>query len=93
VNEKGTVAGLYFVRPLDCGIHKSFSVLYASMFILSNVVRYKPAFWMKAIEGEFSGSVSIAEALCNLAKRRLPNDALEAIGGEKFAYGAPAYLS
>ncbi|MCK4529403.1 hypothetical protein KAW18_18720 [candidate division WOR-3 bacterium] len=93
VVEKGTVAGKYFVRPHDCGIHKSLSVLYASMFILSNVVRYKPSFWMRVIEGEHSGSASIVEALCNLAKRRLPNDALEAIWQEDFIYATPAYLS
>jgi hypothetical protein len=91
--EKGTVAGEYLVRPLDCGIHKSLSILYASLFILSNVVRYKPAFWMQLIEGEKSGSSSIAEALCNRAKRRLPNDVLEAIWKEGFVYGTPGYLS
>jgi len=91
--EKGTVAGDYLVRPLDCGIHRSLSKLYASLFILSNVVRYKPAFWMRLIEGERSGSSSIAEALCNCAKRRLPNDALEAIWKEDFVYGSPAYLA
>lgn len=91
--EKGTVAGTYLVRPLDCGVHKSLSTLYASLFILSNVVRYKPAFWMRLIEGEQSGSSSIAEALCNCAKRRLPNDALEAIWKEDFVYGTPGYLA
>lgn len=91
--EKGTVAGKYLVRPLDCGIHRSLSILYASLFILSNVVRYKPAFWMRLIEGEQSGSSSIAEALCNHAKRRLPNDVLEAIWQEDFVYGTPCYLA
>lgn len=91
--EKGTVAGRYLVRPLDCGVHRSLSKLYAALFILSNVVRYKPAFWMRLIEGEHSGSSSIAEALCNCAKRRLPNDALEAIWKDDFVYGSPAYLA
>ena len=91
--EKGTVAGKYLVRPLDCGIYKSLSILYASLFILSNVVRYKPAFWMRLIEGEQSGSVSIAEALCNHAKRRLPNDVLEAIWKEDFVYATPGYFA
>ncbi len=93
VVKKGTVAGKYFVRPLDCGIHKSLSIFYASIFILSNVVRYKPAFWMRVIEGEHSGSASIVEALCNLAKRRVPNDVLEAVWQENFIYVTPAYVS
>lgn len=91
--EKGTVAGEYLIRPLSCGFYKSFSVLYASMFILSIVVRYKPAFWMRVVEGEQSGSASIAEALCNIAKRRLPNDALEQIWHEDFTYATPGYLT
>ena len=91
--EKGTVAGEYLIRPLSCGFYKSFSVLYASMFILSIVVRYKPAFWMRVVEGEQSGSASIAAALCNIAKRRLPNDALEQIWQEDFTYATPGYLT
>ena len=90
--ERGTVAGRYFVRPLSNSLHKSFSVLFAAMFVLSNVVRYKPAFWMGQLEGIQSGSASVAEALCNLAKRRLPNDALEGIWQEGFTYGTPAYV-
>jgi len=93
VVDKGTVAGSYLIRPLACGVHKSISVLYASLFILSNLVRYKPAFWMRVIEGEHSGSASMAEALCNVAKRRLPNDALEQIWQEDFIYATPGYLT
>ncbi len=91
--QDGTLAGKYFVRPLKCELKESFSVIFAAMFILSNVVRYKPAFWMQEIEGTESGSVSIAEALCNLAKRRLPNEILNLIWQEKFEYGTPGRLS
>jgi hypothetical protein len=87
--QRGTVGGLYFIRPLECGLKESFSVIFAAMFILSNVVRYKPAFWMEQLEGNSSGSASLAEALCNLAKRRLPNEALNAIWHEEFTYGTP----
>ena len=91
--EEGTLAGNYLVRPIPCGIHKSFSVIFLGLFILSTVVRYKPSFWVQAIAGENSGSVSIVETFCNLAKRRLPNDALESIWEEKFEYGTPARLA
>jgi len=91
--ELGTVAGRYFVRPLASGIHKSFSVLLAAMFVLSNVVRYKPAFWMRELQGSQSGGASVAQALTNLAKRRLPNDALESIWNERVIYGTPGYVT
>ncbi len=86
------IAGNYLIKPLDCGIHKSFSLIFATLFILSNVVRYKPSFWMKELEGRNSGSASIVEFLCNLSKRILPNDALESIWWEKFEYGTPIRL-
>jgi len=88
----GTVGGQYLVRPLDGGLASSPCILFAALFIIGNVVRYKPSLWMKEIEGEKSGSASVVEALCNLAKRRLPNDVLEGIWGEKFGYGTPAWL-
>ena len=85
----GTVAGQYLVRPLDCGLYSSICTLFAAVFIVGNVVRYKPSLWMQEIEGVRSGSASFIEALCNLAKRRLPNDVLDGIWGEKFEYGTP----
>jgi hypothetical protein len=93
VVEEGTIAGRYFVRPLGCGLHKSMPLLFAAMFILSNVVRYKPDFWMDIIDGRKTGSVSIAESLCNICERRFPSDVLSAIWHESFTFGAPGYLS
>jgi|GEM_PF-5363450 len=90
--QKGTVAGIYEITPLDCGIYKTFGLLFAGLFILSNVVRYKPAFWMRELEGKTSGSASIVEAFCNLTKRRLPNDTLESIWNEDFEYGTPGRM-
>jgi hypothetical protein len=90
--QEGTVAGIYLVRPLECGIYKSFPILFTTLYILSNVVRYKPTFWMKVIDGQTSGIISIVEAFCSIAKRRLPNDVLDAIWNESFKYGTPGYL-
>jgi hypothetical protein len=89
---KGTIAGRYLVKPHPTGIYNTPSILYSGLFILSNVVRYKPAFWMRAIEGMTSGAVSIVEAFCNMAERRFPNDILELIWCEGFTYGTPTYL-
>jgi hypothetical protein len=89
--QEGTVAGIYLVRPLIGGIYHSFPILFTTLFILSNVVRYKPAFWMKVIEGQSTGIISIVEAFCSIAKRRLPNDVLDAIWNEKFKYGTTGY--
>lgn len=91
--EKGTIAGRYLVRSLQAGIHASMPVMFAAMFILRNVVTYKPAFWMDVIEGRTSGSVSIAESLCNVFERRFPNDILESIWQESFTFGAPGYVT
>ena len=91
--ELGTVAGSYLVRPHACGLHESMPTLFSCMFILSNVVRYKPAFWIDAIEGQSSGSVSMVEMLCNVFERRYPNDALEMIWNERFTFGTPGYLA
>lgn len=91
--EHGTIAGQYFVRPLSSGMHKSMPILFVAIFILSNVVRYKPAFWMDVIEGRTSGSISVAESLCNVFERRFPNDVLDAIWRESFTFGTPGYVS
>jgi hypothetical protein len=91
--ERGTIAGQYLVRAHSSGIHKPLTVLYAAMFILSNVVRYKPAFWMDVIEGRATGSASMAEALCNHFDRRFPNEILDHIWHEHFTFGTPGYVS
>jgi hypothetical protein len=58
----------------------------------SNVVRYKPAFWMKVLDGTSTGAASIVEAFCNLVERRFPYEVLESIWNERFSFGGPAYL-
>jgi hypothetical protein len=90
---KGAVAGEYYVRPHPSGIYKPLTVLYAGQFILSNVVRYKPAFWMSVLDGTKTGAASVIEAFCNIFERRFPNETLETIWHETFTYSGPAYLS
>jgi hypothetical protein len=91
--EKGTVSGIHIVRRHPSGLAASMPVIFCALFIVGNIVRYKPSFWMREIESTGSGTVALVEALCNLAKRRLTNDALELIWQEKFTYATPAYLS
>ena len=93
VVEEGTVAGDYFVRPHVSGLHNSLTVVYAALFILGMVVRYKPAFWMSTLQADETGSVSMVEAFCTLAKRRFPGDILDALWNEGFTFGTPARLS
>jgi hypothetical protein len=88
---EGTFAGNYYVRPHSSGIYKSPTVLYATMFILSNVVRYKPAFWLDNLAGKNSGTFSLAEAVTVLFARRFPKDILEHIWHEKFTFGTPGF--
>lgn len=93
VVEHGTVAGWYYVRPHPCGAHRSLTLAYASLYILGNVVRYKPSFWMSVMEGSQSGSIAIVEAFCGYVKRRYPNDILDEIWGERFTFGSPGYFA
>ena len=88
----GAIAGRYAVRPHSCGIYSSLPVLYAASFVLSNVVRYKPAFWMGVVEGRTTGSSALAEAMCKLVERHFPNQILESIWQERFTYGGPEQI-
>lgn len=91
VVERGTVAGQYLVLPHPSGVRNPLTIIYASLFILSMVVRYKPSFWMSVMESDETGSVSIVEAFCNSAKRRFPSDVLNQLWNERFTFGTPAY--
>jgi YaaC-like Protein len=90
--QQGTVAGNYFIRPLPCGIYNTFVVMFAQLFILSNIVRYKPSFWMKVIEGNTTGSASMVADICKITKRRFPNEVLNIIWNEEFKYGTPGHF-
>ncbi len=87
-----SVSGSYFVRPHACGVVDPLPVIFALAFILSNVVRYKPAFWMSVLQGETTGAAAIVESVCAIVERRFAHDALESIWGERFSFGSPAYL-
>ena len=88
-----SVAGEFFVRPHQSGVVTSSAVLFAASFIISNLVRYKPAFWMKVLQGADTGAAGIVEMLCNVIDRRFPQNALESIWSERFTFGGPAYLA
>jgi len=88
-----SVAGHFLVRPHPCLVYKPLSVLFASSFIMSNIVRYKPAFWMRALDGAASGTVGILEQLCTTIERRFAHDILECIWQERFSFGSPGYLA
>ena len=90
---KGAVAGSFYVRPHRTGIYKPITVFYALMFILSNIVRYKPAFWMDIIDGRTTGSFAIAEATTHIFARHFPNEVLEYFWHEPFTFGTPGYIS
>jgi len=88
-----SVAGDFLVRPHLAGFASSTSVLFASSFILSNIVRYKPAFWMRELQGDDSGVAPMVGMFCNLLERRFPQDVLEALWAERFTFGSPGYLA
>jgi hypothetical protein len=92
VEVSGTVAGRYLVRRHPCGLASPFSVIYAGLFILSNIVRYKPTFWMKELVGARTGAAPLVEAFCNIAERRFPCEVLDALWSEHFTFGAPGYI-
>lgn len=88
---RGSVAGHYLVKPHESGVFTSLGSHYALLFILSNMVRYKPSFWMRVMEGDTTGSASIVETFINLSKRRIPGDVLELLWHENFTFGTPGY--
>jgi hypothetical protein len=88
-----SVAGEYFVRPHPCGIFNSTAVLFAASFIISNLVRYKPAFWMRVLQGADTGAAAFVEMVCNVIDRRFAQDVLESIWNERFTFGSPGYLA
>lgn len=90
---EGTVAGKYLVRRSLVGLAESSTVLFVGLFIIGNLVRYKPSFWMKELESGGTGAATMVDAFCNVARRRFPNDIIELIWGESFDYGAPARLA
>jgi hypothetical protein len=90
--EDGTIQGKYLIKPHQSGLYKSLPVLFAGLFILSNVVRYKPLHWINAIDGR-ADSISVVEAFCSIAYRRVPNDVLRYIWDEYFIYATPSYGS
>lgn len=93
VFDKGAVAGTYLIRRHPSGIARPISVMFAGQFILSNLVRYKPAFWMSVLDGREHGTAPLVEAFCNIFDRRFANDILESIWHERFTYGSPGYLT
>ena len=88
-----SVAGHYFVRPISSGVSTPVVTLFIASFIASNIVRYKPAFWMRILEGRSSGSATMVEMMSNLMDRRFPHDVLESLWNERFTFGSPGYLA
>lgn len=89
---QGTIAGKYMVAPIG-NIYHPTTTIFAGLFILSQVVRYKPSLWQSVLRGDKSGVVTLVEQFCGYAQRRLPHDALTLIWNEEFTFGSPAYLS
>jgi hypothetical protein len=93
VTVESAIAGSYYVRPHSSGLFTPISVQYSAQFILSNIVRYKPAFWMSVLDGTKTGAASIVEAFCNLFERQYPSEVLAHIWQEPFSFGSPGYLA
>lgn len=90
---EGTIADTYMVLPINGQVHRTTPVIFAGLFILSQVVRYKPSLWQNVLKGETSGSVTMAEQFCGYAQRRLLQDVLRLIWGEPFTFATPGYIS
>jgi hypothetical protein len=87
-----SVSGTYFVKPHPCGVAAPLPVLFALAFVLSNIVRYKPSFWMRVLQGDSTGAAAVVESVCAVIERRFAHDALELLWGEPFSFGSPGYL-
>jgi hypothetical protein len=68
-------------------------IYFVGLYILSSIVRYKPALWLDIIGGIKTGSITMVESFLFNAFRRFPNDVLQLIWNEDFTYGSPAYYT
>lgn len=65
---------------------------FASMFILSSLVRYKIEFWIDIVRGDARGNVGIVNLHLNSCRRRFPHFVLNGLYGEHFGFGAQARM-
>jgi hypothetical protein len=79
----------YFIRPPECGVVSPAAVLYAASFLAGNLVRTRPAFWMRVLQGSDPRAAAMVETLCNVIELRFPQAALESIFGEDLAVESP----
>ncbi|MFT3732847.1 MAG: YaaC family protein [Hyphomicrobium sp.] len=65
---------------------------YAGMFILSDLVRYRPQFWVEVVRGDPRGNVGLVSLFVASCRRRFAHAMLNALYGERFSFGTAARL-
>ncbi len=65
---------------------------FAGVFILSDLVRYRPQFWVDVVRGDPRGNIGLVSLYVTSCRRRFAHDMLDALYGETFSFGTVAML-
>jgi hypothetical protein len=66
---------------------------YAGVFILADLVRYRPQFWVDVVRGDPRGNIGLVSLYVTSCRRRFAHDMLNTLYGEFFSFGTAARLS
>ena len=72
----------WYLVPRVKGLSSTFCLLFCGLHILSNTVRYKPAFWNEVLVGSDHGALPLIDKFCAIAEKRLVLDTLKHLWGE-----------
>lgn len=65
---------------------------FAAVFILSDLVRYRPEFWIEVVRGDRRGNIGLISLFLSACRRRFPHFVLNGLYGEHFEFGVQARL-
>lgn len=65
---------------------------YAGVFILADLVRYRPQFWVDVVRGDPRGNIGLVSLYVSSCRRRFAHDMLNALYAEQFTFGTVARL-
>jgi len=65
---------------------------YAGVFILSDLVRYRPQFWVDVVRGDPRGNIGLVSLYVTSCRRRFAHEMLNALYAEHFSFGTVARM-
>lgn len=96
--QKPAAGGMFLIGPslVDANGGKRFLARqlsdFAAVFILSDLVRYRPEFWVQVARGDERGNIGLVSLFLNACRRRFPLFALQALYNEKIEFGVQSRM-